>query len=370
MYEVSSALAAALAEQVLQIRVTCGNTILSSDEVSGLRYSASCGAESAFSIGSVTSATVSMTVLGRCHWLDEIITVEVGAEVSGVVQYVPLGTFVVSECRIDEHNTELVGYDAAYYTMGGTYVPTVSEGATVAQVLGDIADQCGLTLATLPESATTTTVVGDDLTGRTLREMTGYMAGLIGMNAIINRDGELALKQQAYSDGFASADMYSNLSLGSNFRVGFVACTVPVRSVVETITSRVIKRGNGSTGVSFQNPYMGLSTLEQVWYLVGGTRLQTGSVSITGGMKQYSSSTSMIGSLLLEPGDMILLREPDGTSYRLGSTSVELSIDGGCLATISSQDMGGSETNANIASEIAEKFKEVNAQIVAIKSAL
>lgn len=370
MFEVSEALATALEEQPLQIRVTCGETVLGTDQVTNLHYSASCGGEGVITIGAVTAASVTLSAVGRWTWLDEIITIEVGAEVSGVVQYVPLGTFAIAECSIGEYSTELVGYDAAYYCMGVEYVPTVGTDPTLAQILADVAQQCGLTLAPLPsgglagqaiqETVIRTSVIGQDaLTGYTCREMAGYIAALVGYNVIVDRNGAMAIKWYDACDCRVTADQYYSLTLsgGDAFRVGFIACTVPVRSTVESQTTRVLREGHGSTGITIENPFMTMTMMRTLFLLIGGDHFRTGSFS-------------MIGGFLLEPGDAVLVREPDRTSYRFLSQSLELNIDGGCQATIRSSEQGGVEIAANVSGPVAEKFRAVNDQIVALKQRL
>lgn len=370
MFEVSEALAAALEEQPLQIRVTRGEQTLEADQIMNLRYSASCGGEGAITMGGVTAATVRMTVAERLEWLDEVIVVDVGAEVSGVVQYVPLGTFAIVECDKGEYSTELVGYDAAHYCMGGTYVPTVTEDPTIADILGDVANQCGLTLAEFPtirfignairETIIKTSVIGQDaLNGYTCREMSGMMAALVGCNALIDRTGALALRQLAFVDGLVTAEEYysGGLTLDGSFQVGFIACTVPLRSIVQPETSRVIRVGNGDTGITIKSPYMTQAMLAKVWLGIGGLNFLTGSCSIVGG-------------LLLEPGDMVLMREPDGTSYRFPAQTLELTIDGGCMATLRAIGKSGTETSANVTGSVAREFQAVNDQIVELRRRL
>ena len=85
MYQVSTQLAEALASQRLHVRVTCGNTVLDSDRVTNLTYSASCGGGEVLTIGGVTAASITMTITGRVDLLNEIITVEVGALLEGTV---------------------------------------------------------------------------------------------------------------------------------------------------------------------------------------------------------------------------------------------------------------------------------------------
>ena len=155
MYNTTTALAAALATQKLYTKVVYGPTTIGAEQVKKCVYSGSFGGADTVTIGGVTATMVTLTLSGAHNLRDKTITVSIGADVSGTVQYVPLGTFVVATCKQVDDTTTVTAYDAAYYALGGTYTPTVSSGATVAAVLSDVATQCGLTLATLPAAAST-----------------------------------------------------------------------------------------------------------------------------------------------------------------------------------------------------------------------
>lgn len=370
MYEVSEALATALEEQRLYIRVTCGETVLGSDQVSGVRYTASCGGEGTITIGAVTAAMVNLTVIGRRDWLDEIITVEVGAEVSGAVQYIPLGTFAIAECSKGEYSTELVGYDAAYYVMGAPYEPTFSgtTAPTVADVLADIATQCGLQIAELPSLASETwvmplwkfsdTPVEQFLIGYTYREMAGFAAALVGCNLHIDRTGALGLHWFSYAGSNFYTDYYSGSLISEGvFTVGFLSCDIPVPLSNGSETHRKMRTGGGTTGISIQNPFMRWPPMDNVWLRIGGDVFHLGSISLVGG-------------LLFEPGDMIGIREPGGNSYRFPIQVLELTIDGGCQATLRMSAQGSAETAANVTGTVAERFRLVNSQIEELRGRL
>lgn len=369
MYEVSNELAAALAEQRLYTRVRWEGQTLEADQIMELHYSTSCGGEDVITIGGVTAATVRMSVLGRWELVDEEITVEVGTVLSDEVTYLPLGTFMVTECQMGENTTAFTGYDAAYYGMGVEYVPAVGPDPTVAQVLADVARQCGLTLAPLPsgglagqairETVIRTSVIGQDaLTGYTCREMAGYMAGLVGYNVIVDRTGALALRWfDACDCRVTGEDYYSGgLTLDGEYRMGFIACTVPVRSTVESQTTRVLREGHGSTGITMENPFMTMQMMRTLFLLIGGQHFRTGSLS-------------MIGGLLLEPGDAVLVREPDWTSYRFPAQVLELTIDGGCRATLRTNGKSGTETSANVAGSVTGALRNVSSNVAAVSVA-
>ena len=332
MYQVSTQLAEALATQRLHVRVTCGNTVLDSDRVTNLTYSASCGGGEVLTIGGVTAASVTMTITGRVDLLNEIITVEVGALLEGTVTYIPLGTFAVAECQTGEDSVTVTAYDAAYYGMGVSYVPTVQPVTTVAAVLADVASQCGLTLATLPGSAAETQVAGD-LTGHTCRDMAGYMAALLGCNALIDRDGQLALRW--FSDSgltVTTEDYYAGgLTLGGSHALTGIVCTVPTGDESETL---YVGDATGDQLI-LELPYMTQSRLEAVWEIIGGLSYMEG-------------TCNMVGGLLLEPGDIITVTDSTESDSVIPVMELSLTLDGGCQASVTAVGESSTAADANV----------------------
>ena len=120
MYNTTTALASALATQKLYTKVVYGSTTIGAEQVKKCVYSGSFGGMDTVTIGGVTAAMVTLTLSGAHNLRDKTITVSVGADVSGTVQYVPLGTFVVATCKQVDDTTTVTAYDAAYYALGGT----------------------------------------------------------------------------------------------------------------------------------------------------------------------------------------------------------------------------------------------------------
>ena len=351
MYHVTEELAAALAAKRLNLKAVCGSTTLESNQIANCTYSASIGGSDALTIGGVTAAMVTLTINREVAWRDKTIVVSVGAEVDGTTQYVPLGTFAVTDCKQAEGTTTITAYDAAYYALGGTYTPTVSSGATVAAVLSDVATQCGLTLATLPAAASTTNVVGD-LTGKTCRDMVGYLVALVGCNALIDRDGKLALRWFANSSQSYSPSDYYNAGLSID-GTSTLAC---IRAEVETTTTdadgntsvatNAYTAGGTGVGISIQNPYMTQAILDTVWASIGGLEYTVGSCDIFHG-------------LLIEPGDLVTITDKAGVAHTLAVMTLELSIDGGCRAKIQATADSATDTGANVSGSMTKQITKI-----------
>lgn len=359
MYHVTEELAAALAAKRLNLKAVCGSTTLEGNQIANCTYSASTGGSDALTIGGVTAAMVTLTINQEVAWRDKAIVVSVGAEVDGTTQYVPLGTFAVTDCKQAEGTTTITAYDAAYYALGGTYTPNVFSGATVAAVLSDVATQCGLTLATLPAAASTTSVVGD-LTGKTCRDMVGYLAALAGCNALIDRDGKLALRWFSDSGQSYSPSDYYNAGLSID-GTSALAC---IQAEVETtttdgdgntsVTTNTYTAGGTGVGISIQNPYMTQAILDAVWASIGGLAYTVGSCDIFHG-------------LLTEPGDLVTITDKAGVAHTLAVMSLELSIDGGCKSTLRATGESTTDASAAMQGSLGGKVSQLVVDLAKVK---
>ena len=369
MYQVSNALKAALFSQLLHIRIcTEAGTELDHDT---LTYTASCASGTDIAIGSVCAAMIRCKLYGAYDLQDAPITVEVGAEVDGAVQYVPLGRFYVTSQERAEDSTTITGYDAAYYALGVDYAPgfdyapRVPSPVTVADVLEDITTQCGIDLATLPSGAAETIVDGD-LTGHTCREMVGYMAALVGGNAVISREGKLRLIW--YTDNGQSItpdDYYSGgLSLAGEITLAGVRMTktVTVRTTgtdgtvteVEQTTNYDAGSGTG-TVIAVDNPFATQDIVDAVWAKIGGL----------GTFR--AGSCSAFGGLLTEPGDLISVTGLSGLTSILPAMTVQLELDGGCRCTITASGQSQTEADAQILGPTGKALTKLAADIARFK---
>ena len=359
MYHVTEELAAALAAKRLYLKVVCEGTTLAGDWIASCTYNASIGGAERVTIGGVTSARVTLVVNQEVAWRDKTIVVSVGAEVDGTTQYVPLGTFAVTDCKQAEGTTTITAYDAAYYVLGGTYTPNVSSGATVAAVLSDVATQCGLTLATLPAAASTTSVVGD-LTEKTCRDMVGYLAALVGCNALIDRDGKLALRWFSDSgQSYSPSDYYNaGLSIDGTSTLACIQATVEATTTDAdgntSVTTNTYTAGGTGVGVTIQNPYMTQAILDTVWASIGGLAYTVGSCDIFHG-------------LLTEPGDLVTITDKAGVAHTLAVMSLTMTIDGGCKTTLRATGESTTDARAAMQGSLGGKVSQLVVDLAKMK---
>ena len=359
MYHVSNELKAALSSQLLHIRIcTEAGTELDHDT---LTYTASCASGTDIAIGSVCAAMIRCKLYGAYDLQDTPITVEVGAEVDGAIQYVPLGRFYVTSQERAEDSTTITAYDAAYYALGGEYTPSGSPTTALA-VLGDICTQVGLTL----DYGGADVAIEGDLAGHTCREMVGYMAALLGCNAVISREG--ALKLIWYTDNGQSItpdDYYSGgLSLAGEITLVGVRMTktVTVRTTgtdgtvteVEQTTNYDAGSGTGAV-IAVDNPFATQDIVDAVWAKIGGL----------GTFR--AGSCSAFGGLLTEPGDLISVTGLSGLTSILPAMTVQLELDGGCRCTITASGQSQTEADAQILGPTGKALKKIEADIARFK---
>ena len=321
---------------------------LEQEEILSMSYTAACCGEN-IGIGGVYAAALSCTVHGALSLLDMKIRAEIGAEVDGTVEWLPLGSFVVTDCRRSDDHTEFTAYDAAYYALGGAYAPTVRSGSTVAAVLEDLAEQCGLTVEQSTLDMGTMRVDGD-LSGHTCREMLGYLAALCGKNAVVTREGAIRFVWFAKSGETVTPDNYysGELSNGGAVTLAGLACTVPGEGDEE----QTLTAGDAAQAVAVECPYMTQSRLDAVWSDIGGYAYPIADIGYYGGA-------------VTEPGDIVEVTNREGVTVSVPVMQVQLSMDGGCKCQISAYGQSVAEKTSGVkgpTEKAVEQLKETLTQ--------
>lgn len=156
------------------------------------------------------------------------------------------------------------------------------------------------------------------------RTMLGYMAGLLGCNAVINRSGELTLKR-------FSVNTLTNISAEEQYMNGYEQ-TLETPLTIDYLTTGtepnsegeggVITVGQGSYGFNFENPYI------------------TNSVKALNILNMYKGLQIMPckikyrGNPCFDCGDIIKAEDRNGTYQNVLILSQSLSVSGGFSSTI------------------------------------
>jgi hypothetical protein len=367
--------------------------LVPADEIRKLVWEANVCSRDSISVGNVCAASIEGTISGRYDLKGTTIQAEIGVSVNETVEYGALGTFLVTECEKSTDSTTFTAYDACYCQFSGSYQPTVGSEPTVLEILQDIADQAGVTLSSSVPNMAKTAVVTGTLTGRTLKQMLGYMAGLLGGSAVIDREGNLAVvrikfyyppvkgpaatwpptEEDDTNDDFNVNDYFTDVSMdeyyedtmkhNGTYQVMRLSCTVPKEDGTSEVISAIPNPpmqsyqddGADSTCLYMENPFMTEEIAQQIVdALYSEKKIHLGEASFClGGMN--------------DPGDLFCVQDCDTEEWiDMVAASIKCTFDGGVRTEIASGNSTdaegeGSTSTSNSVSQLSQLQQELKA---------
>ena len=294
---------------------------IGAEQILSLTYSAGCAAETtAPSIGSAVAATVALELAGELPKLEgKSVRLDVGVpDDAGGTVWRSLGHFRFETPQTGEGKTTVTAVDAMLWALEQGYYPSSAAGSTALSILQDICTQAGVTLVST--AGITDVAVSGTLEGYTMRELAGYLAALLGRNALFDADGKLALRWFSASSLTVTTDDY--------YAGGFTR-----KDEAWTLAGLAVTTGSGEddtltagatagTVLRFSNPFMTQSILDGIWSRISGFSFRPGEVSL-------------LGDLRVEPGDLVTVTDLAGDSYTLAVMAVEHQYDGGWKTKLS-----------------------------------
>lgn len=318
------------------------------------KYSNIINPNNSISIGNTCSSSVTFSIYNPQITLEnKDITIFEGVKGNSGIEYVQIGIFTVTKEESNGEYTKYTAYDKMYKAEKG-YFSELTYPSTDKAILEEICTKLGIQLAT---SITNTHTITDKPQGYTMREMIGYMATLQGGNAAINSDGNIEIKWYKDSgyvlDGHQYYQQGVTFTTSKDFTIRKLTCnnTKSGDSKTSEITA-----GDGTTGLSFANPFMTQEILNEVYNKIGGFQFRPLTVKF-------------LGDWRLEVGDIITVNK-DGVDYKVPIMQIEHECDGGLMDTVTS--IGQSDTeNSNIASgPITKQMERYYADLVLINKAV
>ena len=305
-------------------------------------------------IGNTCSSSVTFSIYMPTVSLEnKEITIFEGVKVGTEIKYIQLGIFTVTKQTSDGEYTSYEAYDRMYKA-DMPYFSDMAFPNTDKAILNEICDKLGVSLATNIATAHT---INDKPQGYTYREIIGYMAMLQGCNAVINADGNLELrwyKDSGYVlDGHKYYQQGVTFTTSKDFIIQKLTCNNTKSGDKETST---ITSGSGATGLSFANPFMTQTILDEVYKKIGGFTFRPLTVKF-------------VGDYRLEVGDIITVNK-GGVDYKVPIMQITHECDGGLMDTVTS--IGQSDTeNSNIASgPITKQMERYYADLITVNKAL
>ena len=266
--------------------------------------------EDTLTLGSTVSNRVEISIMNLSIPIEgKEFTAYVGLDINGTVEYIPLGIFTAQKPEKDDSLYTFTAFDRMMKTEKA-YFSSLPENTTTVAVLKEICSKLGFTLAT-----TLKAISIKKIEGLTYREAISYIAQLHGGYATFNRQGQLEIRYFKDVSYTVKVDRYFDdlVVQENNFIVNAISCA--------TNEENTLTAGTGVASIAISNPYMTQSTLNSIYNTLKGFTYRP-------------ASFSMLGDILLDPGDIITMQAKDGNVYKIPIMSITQEFDGGLTTTI------------------------------------
>lgn len=335
-------------------------------------YSGACAGEDEFSFGNACAAGANVTlVVSRPDLKGH--RIQITWAVEGTEH--PLLTGQVEKARVTAGRTEIEAWDDMYFAGSKAFCVTdaVTGDCTASTAFAAVADAMGVSADATALSLLSDLAIPGGLSGLggdvTNSAVAGYIAGLVGGNALMSRAGLLTIQQYTASDwetepysGGASADNEEFAITGITLQREIAVVTLnDDGSTTERTVTEEYTAGDGSLLIN--NPLASQEAADTAYAALSAVTVRPGNYSFPGG-------------LLLEPGDIFTIHSMDG-SYAVAVGSISMTFDGGVKSSVACGGAAeGAEGNRGSINQALEalladyaKFKKLVADNVEINSA-
>ena len=304
-----------------------------------------------FSLGSIMSQYIEVTIPdGNLLIEGKEILLQIGMEVDGLTEYVPIGFFTAGKPKKADDQITFTAYDRMMntertFSMDGTTTNTVA-------VLKKIADITGVPVVTSGLTAISMQVPK----GYSCREALSYVAQLHGAFAVCNRRGQIELHTYVDSDYKVKPNRYWG-NFEHNDYVFDVSKFVCFTGQDKNGKSISISSGSGARSVSFSNPFMTQTVLN----------------NILASFKSFSympGTLKMMGDPRLDPWDILTVEDLSGNTYKVPVMKLEWEYDGGLTYSVEAVGLSEEETNADYKGPRTKEMERYYAQLVMIDQAM
>ena len=288
------------------------------------------GEQSLLTVGNTCAKTVQMQFSGvQTGFLEGslALSAQAGAET------LPLGTFAVTEAVTRGGQTTVTAVDAMGVALAELYQPSLTGSAATAwAVLNDVAAKAWVALSTRAsgyQNVLSEVSMASLTAGYTHRMVVGWIAGLCGCNAVIDRAGKLDfIWYSASGMTLHRKECYEGMDEIQESDSVFSMLSV---SVVDTNgnTQTLSPASAQGTGALIENPFMTQARLNELWSGIGG-------------MTYRPAELSFLGDLRLDAGDLITLTLDDGTTCSVPVMSLTHTYDGGVTTHVTALGQGES----------------------------
>lgn len=328
--------------------VTCDD--VSIENIKNVKFTGGSEGEDDFSLGSTVSqyVTVTMSCAGAIEGKEFLL--QIGMDIDSVEEYIPIGYFTAGKSSKNEGQIEFTAYDRMMQTerpfsMDGTTTDTIS-------VLKKIEEITKVPVVTSGLSSISMSVPK----GYSCREVLSYVAQMYASFAVCNRQGQIEI--HTYEDSKYTVDTgryWDNFEHNDYlFTVDKLTCYTGQDKDGNSIS---ISSGSGARTISFSNPFMTQSVLDNVFQKLKGFSYMPGSLKL-------------LGDPRIDVWDIITVEDLSGESYKVPVMKLEWEYDGGLTYSIEAAGLSEDETNDSYKGPQTKEMERYYAQLVMINTAM
>lgn len=314
------------------------------DNIKNIEYIGGSTSEDALTIGSTVAARVDVEMTPPSFFIEnKEIEVLIGLQIENNIEYVPMGLFTVEHPEKTKDKIKFTAHDRMVSKGEKNYFSNLSFPNSSINVLNEI---CGKMEISFDTTGLEPISIEKKPSGYTCREMIGYIAGLYGRFANINRNGNLELNwyEQTFDVDFKRAAEPESSEY--DFVVHKIECVVEKETVLSV--------GNELSGIQMSNPFMTQGAIN----------------SIFDDLKNFSYRPCFLKLLLgdprIDPWDMLSVTF-DGESYLVPCMELTHNFDGGVLTEIKASGESEKEAEYNYKSPTTQAIDRIYTELLLVK---
>lgn len=266
----------------------------------------------------------------------------------GTLENIDLGYFTVQKPTSDGEVTQYVCYDRMIKFEKIFYIPgDYSTTYTVNEILYEIERATGIKINPFPSSADYRLAKTMFNGIYTMREVLGYLGGIIGKDAIVNRAGEVEFKWYTPVDGYTldGSRIYQG---ATNVETEYDMCIEKIVCSVQTYGEkpRELTIGTGNRVVYVSNPFMQTFMMTSIYERIRNFRYR-------------GITAEFLGDFRLDLGDVINVTKGNET-YQCCVMEISHQSDGGVRTTISSHNKTEREQEFNVTGSVTRSIDKLN----------
>ncbi len=266
-------------------------------------------------------------------------------ETTSGYEAIQLGVFYPQSPKVTGEIVKFVAADIMSTKAEKMYVSELSYPVTIKAILEEICTCLEIELTTddIPDI-----YINDKPEGYSYREIIGYIAGLMGKFACINRFGNLEIRWFEDNDYSVSYSLISLPTIAErDVSVNYIECSVDSETAYTS--------GEGLTGIQVENPFMTEDVLKDIYSKLEGFAYRPAEINM------------LLGDPRLDPWDIVTVKE---FNIKVPCMILEYSFEGGLSGKIKAVGKSEAESESNYEGPMAKKIQRQSIELLLVNMIL